>query len=170
MRQCSRSIRFQSTVRSHKRTSRPGMSLVEQLEGRCLLSTFPGIDVQPALAAQFPGGFGGSTGGGTDPGGANPASAGPTTPPKTAYTPAQIQSIYGFNTLFPTSTAYNSNAGAGTTIAIVDAYDYPTVQHDLDTFSAQFGLPTTTVTRVNQTGGTALPGTDPTGGWELEEA
>jgi hypothetical protein len=97
-------------------------------------------------------------------------SAGPTTPPKAAYTPAQIQSIYGFNTLFANSAANNLNAGAGTTIAIVDAYDYPTVQHDMDTFSAQFGLPSTTVTRVNQTGGTALPGTDPTGGWELEEA
>jgi subtilase family serine protease len=39
--------------------------------------------------------------------------------------------------------AYNlTNAGNGSgTIAIVDAYDSPTVQADLNTFSAQYGLP-----------------------------
>jgi len=43
--------------------------------------------------------------------------------------------------------AYNlpSTGGAGV-IAIVDAYDYPTAQHDLSTFSAQFGLPACTTT------------------------
>ncbi|HXJ92806.1 MAG TPA: S53 family peptidase [Terriglobia bacterium] len=36
-----------------------------------------------------------------------------------------------------------STGGAGV-IAIVDAYDYPSAQHDLTTFSAQFGLPACT--------------------------
>ncbi|HXX88051.1 MAG TPA: hypothetical protein VEH86_06375 [Candidatus Acidoferrum sp.] len=40
--------------------------------------------------------------------------------------------------------AYNLNSatgGAGTTIAIVDAYDDPTIANDLATFSSNFGLP-----------------------------
>lgn len=37
-----------------------------------------------------------------------------------------------------------STGGAGV-IAVVDAYDYPTAQQDLNTFSAQFGLPECTV-------------------------
>jgi kumamolisin len=45
-------------------------------------------------------------------------------------TPAALRSVYGLP----------STGGAGV-IAIVDAYDYPTAQHDLSTFSAQFGLP-----------------------------
>jgi len=36
---------------------------------------------------------------------------------------------------------YSSTGGAGTTIAIVDAYDDPTIAADLVTFSAHFGLP-----------------------------
>jgi subtilase family serine protease len=45
--------------------------------------------------------------------------------------PATIKSIYNL-----------SSAGSGSgTIAIVDAYDAPTVQADLNTFSTQFGLP-----------------------------
>ena len=60
--------------------------------------------------------------------------------------------------------------GSGETIAIVDAYDDPNIQADLNTFDTQFGLPATTVTRVNETGGTSYPASDPTGGWELEES
>ena len=37
-------------------------------------------------------------------------------------------------------------------------------------FDARFGLPDTTITRVNQTGGTSYPATDSTGGWESEMA
>lgn len=43
--------------------------------------------------------------------------------------------------------AYNLNSatgGAGTTIAIVDAYDDPTIANDLATFSSYFGLPAAT--------------------------
>lgn len=77
--------------------------------------------------------------------------------------PAMIKSVYGFSTA--------ATAGAGTTIAIVDAYDDPTAENDLNVFSAQFGLPPCTTangcfTKVNQTGGTKYPRTD--AGWALE--
>jgi hypothetical protein len=52
------------------------------------------------------------------------------------YTPAQMRHAYGFDAL--------ANYGAQQTIAIVDAFDAPNVVSDLDTFSRQFGLPTTT--------------------------
>ena len=83
-------------------------------------------------------------------------------PPAGAYTPAQIQQAYQFNKV-----SYN---GTGETIAIVDAYDDPNIQSDLNAFDTQFGLPSTTITQVNETGGTSLPAADSTGGWELEES
>ena len=49
------------------------------------------------------------------------------------YTPAQIRHAYGFDQL--------ALDGTGQTIAIVDAYDDPTIANDLATFDAQFGLP-----------------------------
>jgi subtilase family serine protease len=77
--------------------------------------------------------------------------------------PAQIKSAYGFST--------SSTAGAGKTIAIVDAYDDPTAESDLAVFNAQYGLPACTTAngcfkKVDQTGGTRYPRTD--GGWALE--
>jgi hypothetical protein len=74
-------------------------------------------DVVPLLAVApqgKPGGGGGSVGG---------------------YSPAQIRHAYGFDQL--------AGTGAGQTIAIVDAYDAPKIQQDLDVFSSQFGLPST---------------------------
>ena len=90
-----------------------------------------------------------------------------TTPPTGAYTPAQIQQAYGFNSI-----SFNGVAGTGSgeTIAIVDAYDDPNIVADLNTFDSQFGLPTTKVTRVNATGGTHYPASDSTGGWNSEES
>ena len=61
--------------------------------------------------------------------------------------------------------------GSGQTIAIVDAYDDPNALSDLNAFSTYFGLPTfggsgaPTFEKLNQTGGTSLPGTDPAGPW-----
>ncbi len=88
-------------------------------------------------------------------------------PPSGAFTPVQLQAAYGFNSI-----TFNGVAGTGSgqTIAIVDAYNDPNIQADLNTFDTQFGLPATTVTRVNETGGTNLPASDSTGGWELEES
>ncbi len=70
--------------------------------------------------------------------------------------------------------------GRGQTIAVVDAYDYPTALSDLNAFSTYYGLPTfngsggPTFEKLDQTGGTSLPGTDPAGpsnsDWEGEEA
>lgn len=72
--------------------------------------------------------------------------------------PAQIKGAYSF----PTSLT----AGAGTTIAIVDAYNDPTVLSDFNTFSQQYGIPCSCLTVVNQSGGSKLPRTN--SGWALE--
>jgi len=58
------------------------------------------------------------------------------TPPITAFTPAQIRHAYGFDLV--------SNQGAGQVIGIVDAYDDPKAEADLGVFDAQFGLPACT--------------------------
>jgi len=76
--------------------------------------------------------------------------------------PNAITTAYGF----PTS------GGSGETIAIVDAYDDPTISNNLTTFSNQYGLPTCTITngcftKVNQNGGTTSFPTA-TSGWGLE--
>jgi subtilase family serine protease len=83
----------------------------------------------------------------------------------TGLSPSTIKSAYSF----PTS----STAGAGQTVAIVDAYDDPTAESDLGVFSAQFGLPACTTAngcfaKVNQTGGTSYPRKN--SGWALEIA
>jgi len=97
-----------------------------------------------------------------------------------AYTPAQIRAAYGISTL--------SLDGTGQTIAIVDAYDDPSIDQSLDAFDSQFALtasgPTlyaqyepaaSFLTVLNQHGqATSLPSTDPNGpatnNWEVEEA
>src|SRR5205085_7206011 len=61
----------------------------------------------------------------------------------------------------------------GQTIAIVDAYDDPTIASDLNTYDNYYKLPTCTTTngcftKVNQTGGASYPRTD--AGWALEIA
>ncbi len=83
----------------------------------------------------------------------------------TGLSPATIKSAYGFAT--------SSTAGAGKTIAIVDAYDDPKIETDLAVFSNQFGLPACTrangcFSKVNQTGGTKYPKSN--AGWALEIA
>jgi len=117
---------------------------MDHLESRALLST---TVAHPTFVV-------GPFSGGNGPGG--------------GYTPAQMQAAYGFSSI-----AFNGTAGTGSgeTIAIVDAYDDPRIQADLNAFDSYFGLPATTVSRVNETGGTtSYPASDPTGGWELEES
>jgi hypothetical protein len=63
---------------------------------------------------------------------AQPAFSGST---PSGYSPAQVRHAYGFD--------QQSQDGRGITIAIVDAYDAPNILSDLNTFSTQFGLPTT---------------------------
>ncbi len=101
---------------------------------------------------------------GTNAGGGG-ASRGQTASPQntspTGLPPKAITTAYGFPT----------TGGAGKTIAIVDAYDDPTIASNLNTFSNQYGLPPCTTTngcftKVNQTGGTTFPRA--TSGWGLE--
>jgi hypothetical protein len=79
-----------------------------------------------------------------------------------SFTPAQIQQAYQFN--------QESDNGFGETIVIVDAYNDPYIQSDLNTFDAEFSLPSATISVVNETGGSSLPSADSTGGWEMEES
>ena len=72
--------------------------------------------------------------------------------------PSTIESVYGYTT--------SPGAGAGQTIALVNAYNDPNAAADLSHFSAQYGLPAADFTQVNQTGGSALPATN--AGWDLE--
>jgi len=63
-------------------------------------------------------------------------------------------------------------AGAGQTIAIVDAFDNPGVAYDLTMFDAYWGLPVcgdTCFTKVDQTGGTGYPSVAPLN-WSVEIA
>ncbi len=61
-----------------------------------------------------------------------------------------------------------TGTGAGTTIAIVDAYDDPNIANDLHQFDVAFGLPDPTFTKENETGGTTLPAGNK--GWATEIA
>ena len=77
--------------------------------------------------------------------------------------PAAIKSAYQFST--------SLTAGSGKTVAVVDAYNDPSVAQDLAVFSSQYGLPACTratgcFREVNQSGGTSYPRTD--AGWALE--
>ena len=83
-------------------------------------------------------------------------------------TPATVRHAYGIDAL-----SFNGVSGDGTgqTIAIVDAYNAPTIQTDLHTFDQSFGLSDPSITVTNETGSTtALPGVDPAGkgGWAVE--
>jgi subtilase family serine protease len=74
--------------------------------------------------------------------------------------PSDITAAYGIG-----------GTGAGVTIAVVDAYDSPSAEADLGTFSSTFGLPNCTTAngcfkKVNQTGEATLPLRN--AGWEGE--
>ena len=84
-------------------------------------------------------------------------------PPPTALGPAQFHTAYALPTTAPSTQ----------TIAIVDAYDSPTIESDLATYSAHYGLPACTTAngcfrKVNQIGGTTYPVVNT--GWALEIA
>jgi subtilase family serine protease len=84
--------------------------------------------------------------------------------------PDQIRGAYGIDSItFSSGTIVGD--GTGQTIAIVDAYNAPTIVSDLHQFDLQFGLPDPpNFTVVGQTGG-ALPGNDPAGpgnSWAVE--
>jgi hypothetical protein len=85
-------------------------------------------------------------------------------------TPAQITHAYGFDHIALSNGAAGN--GSGQTIAIVDAYDDPNIQSDLNAFDTQFQLASTTLTTVwvYSQGESSTPVADPTGNWEVEES
>jgi subtilase family serine protease len=89
------------------------------------------------------------------------------------YSPAQIRHAYGVD---QTSFGSIPADGSGQTIAIVDAYDSPTVQSDLQQFDKYFGLPDPPSFQVLYGSG-SKPTADPSGSqgagdltWETETA
>jgi subtilase family serine protease len=82
--------------------------------------------------------------------------------PANGYTPSQIAAAYGFNQL--------TDNGAGTTIAIVDAYNDPDLSSDLKTFDSEYSLAAPpSFTQLSQTGG-AGSSVQSNAGWALEES
>jgi subtilase family serine protease len=79
--------------------------------------------------------------------------------------PAQVRAAYGIDQISFKNGSVAGN-GAGETIAIVDAYDDPSIANDLHQFDSTFGMPDPTFTKVNETGGTSLP--SPNSGWAGE--
>ncbi|MEW6058852.1 MAG: S53 family peptidase [Actinomycetota bacterium] len=59
------------------------------------------------------------------------------------YTPAQLQGAYGTAEAIAVG-----NDGSGVTVAIIDAYASPTIQQDLDAYSARYGLPQLTIQQI----------------------
>lgn len=77
------------------------------------------------------------------------------------YGPTDLQGAY----------ALPASAGAGATVAIIDAYDDPNAEADLATYRSQYGLPACTTAngcfkKVDQNGGTSYPNAD--SGWAGE--
>ncbi|NUQ20113.1 MAG: peptidase S8 [Gemmatimonadaceae bacterium] len=82
-----------------------------------------------------------------------------TTP--SGYGPADLTSAYSIA----------ANSGAGQTIAIVDAYDDPNAENDVNVYRSQYGLPACTTAngcfkKINQSGGTSYPKAN--GSWAQE--
>ncbi len=80
------------------------------------------------------------------------------------YGPADLQSAYKLGSAA-------ASAGAGQTVAIVDAYDDPKAESDLAIYRSQYGLAACTTAngcfrKVNQHGGTKYPRAN--GGWAQE--
>ena len=140
--------------RRPRRTRRIIRIGVESLEVRALLSSIDSLTtILPAVSSIIADRGWNNPGGQASEGLTNP------TPNTTAFTPAEILAAYGFST--------SSTAGAGKTIAIVDAFNDPNIQSDLAAFDAYYGLPSASLTVLNQYGQTTnLPATDPN--WSLE--
>ena len=137
-------------------------AVFELLESRCVLSAQAAALLHPTYVVH-----------------SNGASPALLTAAPTGLTPTQIRHAYGFDQI-----TFGSVQGDGTgqTIAIIDAYDSPTIASDLHTFDVYwtahgYNLPDPpSFTRVAQDGSTNYPSTDPAGAgnpngtWEVETA
>jgi subtilase family serine protease len=97
---------------------------------------------------------------------ANAASVSPNAIPSgVGYGPSQLQSAYNL-------TSASAANGAGRTVAVVDAFDYPSAASDLAAYRSAAGLPAATFTKVNQNGATSpLPAAaSASDDWTLEAA
>jgi subtilase family serine protease len=83
------------------------------------------------------------------------------------FSPAQIRHAYGFDQItFSNGTV--AGDGTGQTIAIIDAYDQPTIASDLQVFDSMYGIQAPpSFTKVNQTGGTTYPAANQNWGLEI---
>src|SRR5262249_9309822 len=89
------------------------------------------------------------------------------------FAPSDIQTAYGISQLLA-----NGKNGAGMTIALIDAFDTPSLvsstspnfsTSDLHKFDVQFGLPDPpSFKKVAQDGSTNYPAPSSKGGWDLE--
>jgi subtilase family serine protease len=81
-------------------------------------------------------------------------------------TPAQLTEAYGLNAISFTSASGATVAGDGTgsTIALIEAYNDPTVASDLHTFDQAYNLPDPPLDLVNLGGAQSNPA------WSLEES
>jgi subtilase family serine protease len=80
------------------------------------------------------------------------------------YSPTDLRAAYNL-------VSASANAGAGQTVAIVDAFDDPNAEKDINVYRAQFGIPACTTAngcfrKVNQNGTKTYPLAD--GGWAEE--
>jgi len=78
------------------------------------------------------------------------------------YGPGDVYSAYNLNSLYQAKLD-----GRGQTIAIVDAFGSTTIQQDLDTFSAVYGLPSTQIAIYGTPTESGFSGT-PNSGWADE--
>jgi subtilisin-like proprotein convertase family protein len=158
----------QRTTHRQRARGKTRVSTVEILEVRWLLaidvtnaaawpSDLPSYVASPTVEVWHPAGSFGPNG-----------TAGPT-----GYGPNQIAQAYGYNQILFSGAIVGT--GAGQTIAIVDAYDTPTILHDLQAFDAFYGIPDPpSFLRLAQDGSTNYPTVDPAGpggnNWEVETA
>lgn len=83
------------------------------------------------------------------------------------FGPADLRAAYNLTTA--------ATAGAGATVAVIDAYDLPSAESDLATYRSTFGLPACTSANgcfrtFDQRGGTTYPKVDPQHAWGPETA
>ena len=149
---------FNKRQRKHRRVASADFR-TEMLEGRLVLSSVGSFASPPITVTPIGGGS-------VRPGVVVPSASGP-------FRPSDITTAYGINSISFSGVA---GTGAGTTIAIVDAYNDPNIVSDAAAFNAHFSLPqfntanNPTFTVLNQSGGTALPSNTNsfTSSWDAE--